>query len=110
VRDKFRAQLADVLGEEHANTIANANEDEDNEDNDDDDDDDDSEAPSSSTPSTGGTPAAWAYSSVSTFGTRYAPPVADLTTPQSVEALVEGSAMSQLREGALAGFFFIFEC
>ncbi|KAJ7293554.1 glycosyltransferase family 31 protein [Mycena rebaudengoi] len=44
-------------------------------------------------------PSDWAYSSVSTFGVRYAPPVPDLTIPQSVEALVEGSEMSNLREG-----------
>ncbi|TDL25441.1 hypothetical protein BD410DRAFT_766067 [Rickenella mellea] len=44
------------------------------------------------------TPAAWARSSVSTFGVRYSPPVADLTTQQSIEALVEGSDMSVLRE------------
>ncbi|KAJ7487575.1 glycosyltransferase family 31 protein [Mycena galericulata] len=50
----------------------------------------------------GGTPAPsdWAYSSVSTFGVRYAPPIPDLTVPQSVEALVEGSEMSTLREGS----------
>lgn len=41
----------------------------------------------------------WAHSSVSTFGVRYTPPVPDLTTLQSVEALVEGSDMSSLREG-----------
>lgn len=46
------------------------------------------------------TPSDWAYSSVSTFGVRYAPPIPDLTIPQSVEALVEGSEMSTLREGA----------
>jgi hypothetical protein len=45
------------------------------------------------------TPSAWAYSSVSTFGVRYVPPIPDLTTPQSVEALVEGSDMSMIREG-----------
>ncbi|KAJ7169859.1 glycosyltransferase family 31 protein [Mycena filopes] len=49
----------------------------------------------------GGTPAPsdWAYSSVSTFGVRYVPPIPDLTILQSVEALVEGSEMSTLREG-----------
>jgi hypothetical protein len=47
------------------------------------------------------TPAAWAYSSVSTFGVRYSPPVPDLTPPQSVEALVEGSDMSKIREGGV---------
>lgn len=45
------------------------------------------------------TPAAWAHSSVSTFGVRYLPPVPDLTTPQGVEALIEGSDMSMIREG-----------
>ncbi|KAJ6519793.1 glycosyltransferase family 31 protein [Mycena sanguinolenta] len=45
------------------------------------------------------TPSDWAYSSVSTFGVRYAPPIPDLTIMQSVEALVEGSEMSTLREG-----------
>ncbi|KAJ7038226.1 glycosyltransferase family 31 protein [Mycena alexandri] len=50
----------------------------------------------------GGTPAPsdWAYSSVSTFGVRYVPPIPDLTILQSVEALVEGSEMSTLREGS----------
>jgi hypothetical protein len=45
------------------------------------------------------TPSAWAHSSVSTFGVRYVPPIPDLTTFQSVEALVEGSDMSMIREG-----------
>lgn len=44
-------------------------------------------------------PTSWSYSSVSTFGTRYNPPLSDLTTLQSVEALVEGSDMSKLKEG-----------
>ncbi|KAH9486956.1 Beta-1,3-galactosyltransferase pvg3 [Psilocybe cubensis] len=48
----------------------------------------------------GGTPAAWGLSSVSTFGARYTPPLPDLSTTHSVEALVEGSAMSLLREGS----------
>ncbi|PPQ80805.1 hypothetical protein CVT25_001930 [Psilocybe cyanescens] len=48
----------------------------------------------------GGTPAAWGLSSVSTFGARYSPPLPDLSTTHSVEALVEGSAMSLLREGS----------
>jgi len=47
------------------------------------------------------TPSDWAYSSVSTFGVRYTPPIPDLTIPQSIEALVEGSEMSTLREGSL---------
>ncbi|KZT30563.1 glycosyltransferase family 31 protein [Neolentinus lepideus HHB14362 ss-1] len=46
------------------------------------------------------TPAQWAHSSVSTFNVRYTPPVPDLTVLQSVEALVEGSDMSSLREGS----------
>ncbi|KAJ8522594.1 hypothetical protein ONZ45_g859 [Pleurotus djamor] len=46
------------------------------------------------------TPSEWAHSSVSTFGARYAPPIPELTIPQSVEALVEGSDMSMLREGS----------
>jgi len=45
-------------------------------------------------------PATWAQSTVSRFGARYAAPVADLGLAHSVEALVEGSAMSQLREGS----------
>ncbi|CAK5280525.1 unnamed protein product, partial [Mycena citricolor] len=50
---------------------------------------------------TGGTPSPsdWSYSSVSKFGVRYEPPIPDLTISQSVEALVEGSEMSTLREG-----------
>ncbi|PPR08122.1 hypothetical protein CVT24_012366, partial [Panaeolus cyanescens] len=47
-----------------------------------------------------GTPASWAHSSVSTFGVRYTPPLPDLSTVHSVEALVEGSDMSMLREGS----------
>ena len=46
-------------------------------------------------------PAAWAHSSVSTFKTRYTPPLPDLSITHSVEALVEGSDMSMLREGQL---------
>jgi len=46
------------------------------------------------------TPADWAHSSVSTFGVRYNAPIQDLTPAQSVEALVEGSDMSMLREGS----------
>ncbi|KAI5121248.1 hypothetical protein M0805_002294 [Coniferiporia weirii] len=46
----------------------------------------------------GSSPTSWAYSSVSTFGVRYNPPLANLTTLQGVEALVEGSDMSKLRE------------
>ena len=50
-------------------------------------------------PSEGSTPTTWAYSSVSTFGVRYSPPLPDLTTLQSIEALIEGSEMSKLKEG-----------
>lgn len=46
-------------------------------------------------------PTAWSRSTVSTFGVRYTAPMADLTIGQSVEALVEGSDMSRLREGKL---------
>ena len=46
-----------------------------------------------------GTPLAWAHSSVSTFGARYSPPIQDMSLWHSVEALVEGSDMSMLREG-----------
>lgn len=46
-------------------------------------------------------PSAWSRSTVSTFGVRYSAPMADLTIGQSVEALVEGSDMSRLREGRL---------
>jgi len=52
--------------------------------------------PSPNTP----TPAAWAHSSVSTFGVTYTPPVPGLTTSQGVEALVEGSDMSLIHEGS----------
>ncbi|KAF8445912.1 hypothetical protein L210DRAFT_3528682 [Boletus edulis BED1] len=45
------------------------------------------------------TPTSWAQSSVSTFGVRYQQPVLDMTLAESVEALVEGSDMSRLREG-----------
>lgn len=46
-----------------------------------------------------GSPVAWAYSSVSTFGARYSPPISDLKVKEGVEALVEGSEMSYLKEG-----------
>ncbi|KAF8622475.1 hypothetical protein AX15_006991 [Amanita polypyramis BW_CC] len=44
-------------------------------------------------------PALWSHSTVSTFRVRYTPPVPNLLTEYSVEALVEGSEMSMLREG-----------
>ena len=53
-----------------------------------------------------GTPAAWGHSSVSTFHARYTPPLPDLSTKHSVEALVEGSDMSLLREGV---YFFVID-
>ncbi|KAJ3553991.1 hypothetical protein NP233_g12519 [Leucocoprinus birnbaumii] len=46
-------------------------------------------------------PTDWAHSSVSTFKVRYTPPLPDLSISHSVEALVEGSEMSLLREGEL---------
>lgn len=49
------------------------------------------------------TPSSWAHSSVSTFGVRYQQPVQDMTLVESVEALVEGSDMSKLREGSVIG-------
>lgn len=52
-----------------------------------------------------GTRASWAHSSVSTFGVRYNPPLPDLSIKNSVEALVEGSDMSRLREGRLKSLF-----
>ncbi len=61
----------------------------------------------STTPSSysvSGTRSSWAHSSVSTFGVRYSPPVPDLSMKHSVEALVEGSDMSQLREGTLTSY------
>ncbi|KAH8120158.1 hypothetical protein DFH11DRAFT_1500542 [Phellopilus nigrolimitatus] len=47
----------------------------------------------------GSSPTSWAYSSVTAFGVRYNPPLSDLTTLQAVEALVEGSDTSKLKEG-----------
>ncbi|KAI9509085.1 hypothetical protein F5148DRAFT_1190250 [Russula earlei] len=46
-------------------------------------------------------PVEWARSSVSTFGTRYSLPLPNLNIPQSIEALVEGSDMSELYEGGV---------
>ncbi|KAI4523049.1 glycosyltransferase family 31 protein [Schizophyllum commune Loenen D] len=45
------------------------------------------------------TPPSWARSTVSTFGVRYAPPLPNLTAEQAIEAMVEGSEMSTLKEG-----------
>ncbi|THH19729.1 hypothetical protein EW146_g1480 [Bondarzewia mesenterica] len=45
-------------------------------------------------------PPAWSRSTVSSFGRRYSAPLSNLTILQSVEALVEGSDMSLLNEGA----------
>lgn len=61
----------------------------------------------STTPSSysvSGTRSSWAHSSVSTFGVRYSPPLPDLSMKHSVEALVEGSDMSQLREGTSTSY------
>jgi hypothetical protein len=60
---------------------------------------DTSTATSSLTGETTPAPAAWARSSVSTFGVQYTPPLPELNTLHSVEALVEGSSMSLIREG-----------
>ncbi|KAI9444781.1 hypothetical protein H4582DRAFT_1911232 [Lactarius indigo] len=46
-------------------------------------------------------PTEWSRSTVSTFGTRYVLPLPNLTVPQSIEALVEGSDMSGLYEGSI---------
>jgi hypothetical protein len=46
-----------------------------------------------------GLPAAWAFSTVSNFGSRPNSPLTEMSTTHSVEALVEGSDMSRLREG-----------
>jgi len=43
-------------------------------------------------------PPAWTHSSVSKFGSRYSPPLPKMTTWESIEALVEGSEMSKIRE------------
>lgn len=48
------------------------------------------------------TPPSWSQSSVSTFGMTYQAPLQDMTTAESVEALVEGSEMSRIREGTRA--------
>ncbi|KAI0052870.1 glycosyltransferase family 31 protein [Auriscalpium vulgare] len=59
-------------------------------------------APGSHQPSSNpSVPTAWSDSTVSTFGERYSPPVPDLTTLESVEALIEGSTMSQLHEESI---------
>ncbi|KAJ8595903.1 hypothetical protein M405DRAFT_727139 [Rhizopogon salebrosus TDB-379] len=49
------------------------------------------------------TPSSWAHSSVSTFGTRYQQPLLEMDFAHTVEALVEGSDMSKLREGVSTG-------
>lgn len=43
-------------------------------------------------------PRAWSHSTVAKFGTRYQPPLLELTTNQQMEALVEGSELSMLHE------------
>ncbi|OBZ79484.1 hypothetical protein A0H81_01075 [Grifola frondosa] len=45
------------------------------------------------------TPPTWSHSTVSKFGARYSPPMADMKLEHSVEALVEGSAMSMVHDG-----------
>jgi hypothetical protein len=45
-------------------------------------------------------PPEWSLSTVMKFGTRYVLPLPNLTIPQSIEALVEGSDMSGIYEGA----------
>ena len=52
-----------------------------------------------------GMPLSWGHSSVSMFGVRYTPPLPDLSPAHSVEALVEDSYMSLLREGAFLPCF-----
>lgn len=54
----------------------------------------------SSSSSTTNIPSEWSHSTVSKFGVRYVPPIADLSSRHSVEALVEGSEMSTLRDGS----------
>jgi hypothetical protein len=44
------------------------------------------------------TPESWSFSTVSVFRQRYSPPLPSLTFPHSVEAMVEGSPMSSLKE------------
>ncbi|THV07757.1 hypothetical protein K435DRAFT_742169 [Dendrothele bispora CBS 962.96] len=51
----------------------------------------------------GPTPSKWAHSSVSTFHARYSPPADDLNTKESIEAMVEGSDMSLLRDSSVNG-------
>jgi len=43
------------------------------------------------------------HSTVSRFGVRYIPPSTNLTTDQEVEALIEGSALSRLRDESVGG-------
>ncbi|KAI0778237.1 hypothetical protein BD413DRAFT_464972 [Trametes elegans] len=43
-------------------------------------------------------PEKWSHSTVSKFGSRYSPPVSDLSLAYSVEALVEGSDMSMVHD------------
>lgn len=49
------------------------------------------------------TPSSWSHSSVATFGTRYQQPLQEMDLAHSVEALVEGSHMSELQEGISMG-------
>lgn len=43
-------------------------------------------------------PPSWAHSTVSKFGQRYTPPLPNLSIAHSIEAFVEGSAMSMVQE------------
>ena len=51
-------------------------------------------------------PEKWAHSTVSKFHVHYSPPVPDLPLDYSVEALVEGSDMSMVHDGAPPSSFF----
>lgn len=46
------------------------------------------------------TPEKWTHSTVSKFGVRYSLPMSDLSLDYSIEALVEGSDMSLVHDGA----------
>ena len=50
-------------------------------------------------------PEKWTHSTVSKFGTRYSPPVSEALLDYSVEALVEGSDMSMVHDGARRRLF-----
>jgi hypothetical protein len=46
----------------------------------------------------GGTPPNWVLSSVSTFQVRYTPPVQGFALNHSIEALIEGTEMSKMKQ------------